>query len=290
MQAKWIQYGPPGDPAAGLVEVRDLRRGELLPGDREEPVQAGRRVRQQRGQPTRRHRRSEGFLQALGGAFDRQVLTAQQVGRQRGDARAVTRRSGRLGGELRTRDRTTRALPSLGAVLDRDQLDHRQVEDLAHLGADHGRVGKVRSAPPTVGRSMGPDLIGHRPRLQPETLTALLLTGPAARRPAQRLRRRLRQSIAARRLRGVPRVLPQPCFQLRNPTRQRSNQRIALRQRDVPLREQHQQLLHRRSRRDSRHRQRIEHENTYPPGKSQYGQVKPPAAQAKISEPRRQGT
>jgi len=33
---------PAGDPAAGLVEVRDLRRGELLTGDRQESIEPSR--------------------------------------------------------------------------------------------------------------------------------------------------------------------------------------------------------------------------------------------------------
>ena len=69
---------PASDPATGLVEVRDAGRGELLPGGRQEPIQASGCVRQQRGQPPGGDRRAEGFLQALGGAFHRQVLAAQQ--------------------------------------------------------------------------------------------------------------------------------------------------------------------------------------------------------------------
>ena len=158
-----------GDPAAGLLEVRDLRGGELLPGDRQEPIHTSRRVGQQRRQPACRDRGADGVLQALGGAFHRQVLAAQQVHRERRNAWAVTGRGGRFRGERGSGDRTTPALASPGAVLDRDQLDHRQVEDLTHLGADHRRVGKVRSAPHAADRGVGPDLIRYRPRLQPET-------------------------------------------------------------------------------------------------------------------------
>ena len=95
----------------------------------------------------------------------------------------VTGRGGRLGREGRTGERTAAARPSLGAVLNRVQLDHRQVEDLTRFHADHGRVGKVSSAPPAAGRDVGPDLIRHVPRLQPEPLTALLLAGFASGRP-----------------------------------------------------------------------------------------------------------
>jgi hypothetical protein len=64
-------------------------------------------------------------------------------------------------------------------MLNCDQLDHRKIKDLAGLGADHGRVNQVRAAPAAAHRDMVADLIRHRPRLQPEALTALLLTGLA---------------------------------------------------------------------------------------------------------------
>ncbi|HEY5185530.1 MAG TPA: hypothetical protein VIM19_11645, partial [Actinomycetes bacterium] len=120
-------------------------------------------------------------------------------------------------------------------MLNRDQLDARQVEDLTNLKAHHRRVSKVRSAASAAGRGMDPDLIGHRHRLGPEPLTSGLLARPAPRRPPQRLRRGLGQTVAARWLRGVPGVLSQPRFQLRHPTRQRRDQRIALSKQDEQL-------------------------------------------------------
>jgi len=66
-------------------------------------------------------------------------------------------------------------------VLDRDQLDHRQVEDLTCLHADHRRAGEVSATPVAVAGGVGTDLIRHRPRLQPKPLTALLLAGLTAR-------------------------------------------------------------------------------------------------------------
>lgn len=65
-------------------------------------------------------------------------------------------------------------------VLNRDQLDHRQVENMTRLNADHGRIREVGSAPVAAGRDVGPDLIGHCARLQPETLPVQLLAGLAA--------------------------------------------------------------------------------------------------------------
>ena len=62
---------PSRDPATGLIEVRDAGRGELLSGDRQEPLQAGCCVGEQRREPPGGHRRAEGFFQAFGGAFHR---------------------------------------------------------------------------------------------------------------------------------------------------------------------------------------------------------------------------
>ena len=239
LQATWIHVQPAGDPTTGLVEVRDLRGGELLAGDGQEPLQTGGRVREQRGQPARGDRGAERFLQALRGAFHRQVLAAQQIHREGRDARAVTGRGGCLSRKLRAGDRTAVTFASLRAVLDRDQLDHWEVKHLTRLDAHHGCVRQVSSAPEASRRGMDPDLIRHLPRLQPEPLPNLLLTRLASRGLAQRLRCRLAQPVAARWLRGVPGVLAQPRFQ-------RRDQRIALGQRNVPLSEQHQQLLQRR--------------------------------------------
>ena len=131
--------------------------------------------------PARGDRRAEGFLEAFGGTFHGQVLTAQQIHRQGGDARAVTGRGGRLGREGRPGHEPAGACAALCVVLDRDQLDHGQVEDLTRLDAHHGCVRQVSSAPETSRRGMDSDLVRHLPRLQPESRIALLLTRLASR-------------------------------------------------------------------------------------------------------------
>ena len=163
------------------------------------------------------------------------MLPTQQIHRERRDAWAVTSRGNRLSRERRAGDRTAATLALLRVVLDRDQLDHRQVEDLTRLYTDHGRVREVSTAPVAANQSMGPDLIRNCPRLQPEPLPALRLAGLATRRLPKRLRCWLAQPIAARWLGGVPGVPPQPRFQLRDPIRQRRDQRITLGKHDQQL-------------------------------------------------------
>ena len=182
------------------------------------------------------------------------MLTAQQICAQRCDAWSVTGRRSRFGRERSPGHHPARAFASLGAVLDRDQLDHRQVENLTNLSAHHGSVSKIRPTTTAVVRSMDTHLIRHVPRLQTGALTTLLLARLTSRCAAQRLRRWLSQPITTRRLRGVLGILPQPRFQLTDPARKHNNQRVTLSQR-------HQQLLDQGNIRKSRTR-RIHHATT----------------------------
>jgi hypothetical protein len=146
-------------------------------------------------------------------------------------------------------------------MLDAHQRDRRQVEHLPPLLTDHRRVDQVIAAGTAHRRDVHHDLIGIRARLQPEPLISGLLAWLPSRGPAQRPRRRLDESIRARRLRGVLRVLPQPRLQRRHtsdelidPRRQLDDHPVTVSQRLIPLNqrlvafgEQHQQLLHTQS-------------------------------------------
>ena len=205
------------DPAAGLIEMRDLRLGEFLAQQGQEPLQALGCGRQQRGQVAGRDRRPEAVRQALGGAFHRQVLPGLQIHPEGRDARAVAGRGGRLSRERCGRHRSAATLAPLGLMLDHRQLDRREVKDLPALLTDHRRVLQVRSAAAAGLRGMDTHLIGVRSRFQPEPRISLPLPGFATRLAAQRPRRWFDERIRTRRLRRVLRVLAQPGFELRDP-------------------------------------------------------------------------
>jgi len=223
-----------------------------------------------------RHWDPVGVTQQLGDPFDRDVLTDHQVRHQRPQVRAVTRRAGRLERKRGGRLSPTRAPATLNAMLGDRRLHRRQFKHLASLLPSHRCIFEIRSAPLAVFRRV----LHHRGQVL--TRGARLLTRLLARTTTPGLRRRLGVAIRRRRPRGVPRVHAHPGFQLRDLRGQGHDQRVT-------LGKHNQQLLHRKSSRQCRQRRWIGHKTPALRGRSQYGQVKPPATQANISKPRREG-
>jgi len=223
------------DPPAGLVEVCHVRGGQVATSRGQETLEPLRCGGQQRGQPASGDRGAEAVGHRLGRPVDRQVLTTQQVGAQRGHPGPVTRGGRGLGRERRGGHRPTRTGSPLGPVLGHLQLDRWQVEHLPDLLAHDRRVAQVITAGPARPRGVDHDLVRFGSRLQGEPLSSGLLSRLTARRATKRPRRRLHERIRARRLRRVLRVLRHPRFQLRYPGGQLKDPRGQLHDQPVPL-------------------------------------------------------
>ena len=65
---------------------------------------------------------------------------------------------------IRPGDHTTHALPSLGAVLNRDQRDHRQVEDLTRLKLSQRSEARLKEHVATIPDVHHLDAHGQRHR------------------------------------------------------------------------------------------------------------------------------
>ncbi len=79
MDAAWTGVQPARDPGAGLVEVGDLRPGELRADPLDEPAQPPGGLGHQPTSPPRRHVRAHPIVQQLGRPFHRQVLPHPKV-------------------------------------------------------------------------------------------------------------------------------------------------------------------------------------------------------------------
>jgi len=144
------------DPPAGLVEVCHVRGGQVATSRGQETLEPLRCGGQQRGQPASGDRGAEAVGHRLGRPVDRQVLTTQQVGAQRGHPGPVTRGGRGLGRERRGGHRPTRTGSPLGPVLGHLQLDRWQVEHLPDLLAHDRRVAQVITAGPARPPGRGP--------------------------------------------------------------------------------------------------------------------------------------
>jgi len=124
-------------------------------------------------------------------------------------------------------------------MLDHPHRDRRNVEHLPTPHPDLRRPVQARSASPARHRFVAQHLVRGADLLQPRPRMPRLGAGLTATTTAQRLRRRLREPISARRLRGVARVLAELSAQLRVLRPQPGDHHVALGQR----RDDHHELL-----------------------------------------------
>jgi len=159
---------------------------------------------------------------------DGDVLACQEIHDDRPYAWAVGHRCSDMSREAPRGLGPTPAAAPLDSMLDGDRLRLGDIAHLAALDPDHLRVGQVGPATPAQTRGMGDHLVGGVGHLQGLARSSGLLArlaGLPTRRGRPALPAGLRLSlplgcgVPARRLGGVPRVLPCLRHQLLDPRR-----------------------------------------------------------------------
>jgi len=238
----------PGGAEPCIVEVRHVRAGQVFrdrfQGRGEQPG----RLPDGGGERAGRRRAPEHLRQGPAGAVPGQELAVPQVDARAHDPRPVLHRSRHPGRRSRLRLVPAAARQREQLMLGDLRLHRGDVDDLAAFGPGHGRALQGLPAAPARRRPVPHPLIRMIAELHRRPGLALGPARPAAGLPPQRLRRRLRQPVRRRRLRGVPGVrlhLRRQALDLRLQRRQRLPQRRDLRillpqDRDlrVPLRQE----------------------------------------------------
>jgi hypothetical protein len=137
---------PGRHPGPGLIEVGHRRRRQLHPHRVDEAVQPVGALAKDRGHGAAGHLGADQVGQRLGGALDRQVLLAVQIGDRGADPRTVAGRGAHPVGEGRGRHRPADTPAPLGPVLGDQQAKLWQVVDLPNLGAHHPGAGQLAAA------------------------------------------------------------------------------------------------------------------------------------------------
>jgi hypothetical protein len=212
---------PARHPGAGLVEVGHRRGRQLCAHRVDEAVQPVGALGQDRGHGAAGHLGADQVGQRLGGALNRQVLLAVQVGDRGADPRTVAGRGAYPIGERRGCHRPAATAAPLGSMLGDQQATLWQVVDLPGLDAHHPGVGQLAAAALAAFGGVHHDHVRMldlgQVRAGSAGLTAGLASGPglggAAAGPIG-LGRALGQPVSRRRLGGVGGVGPQPRLKL----------------------------------------------------------------------------